>query len=137
MPKTINLKCLECSKVSRSVFTVNHPACYDGVNCRRRRSYYRNHEENKLKEHRWHRYLKFRSDTCFVCGSMDALETHHVIAQSSGGKDTAENVLTLCSSCHRVITLFERKLGVAQKSKARWVVSAEKYPLGVDSPAPE
>lgn len=127
MPKKINQKCFECSQISRGVFRMNWPACYDFMNCRRKRSYYRNLEENRLKEHRWHRYQKFRDDRCFVCGSTKDLESHHVISQISLGVDEAKNVVTLCKSCHKTITSFEQKLGCNSKEKPRWVVSAERY----------
>ena len=129
MPKKIDLKCLECSKVPRDVFVYSRPECYDYVNCRKKRSYYRNLEDNRLKAHRWHRYLRFRDDKCFVCGSPNNLDSHHVESQASGSKDTQKNVVTLCRPCHSVITRFERKLGCEQKNKPRWLVAAEKYPI--------
>jgi 5-methylcytosine-specific restriction endonuclease McrA len=127
MPPKINLKCLECAKVHRDVFVYNRPECYDFKNCRRKRSYYRNLEDNRLKEHKYHRYLKFKDDKCFVCCTVMNLETHHVESQNSGGKDTRKNVVTLCKPCHSVITRFERKLGCESKVKPRWIVAEEKF----------
>lgn len=133
MPKKVNDKCVLCSKTPRDIFVRNRPDCYDYKNCRRKRAYYRNHEENKLKEHRWHRYLKFRTTLCFVCGSTEDLQCHHVISQVRRGKDDSGNVVTLCGRCHLIISNFEKKLGQYSKRKPRWVISAEKFP---PSPGP-
>jgi len=39
-------------------------------------------------------------DACAVCGSMDRLETHHIVAQADGGSDAAGNLVCLCAKCH-------------------------------------
>jgi hypothetical protein len=36
------------------------------------------------------------------CGRRRYLEVHHVVARSRGGSNAAENLVTLCSACHRV-----------------------------------
>ncbi len=36
------------------------------------------------------------------CGRRRFLEVHHVVARSRGGSNAAENLVTLCSGCHRV-----------------------------------
>ena len=35
------------------------------------------------------------------CGAVRFLEVHHVVARSEGGGNTLENLVTLCSRCHR------------------------------------
>lgn len=38
--------------------------------------------------------------SCQVCGSVEGLETHHIIPQASGGGHTPGNLVCLCSACH-------------------------------------
>ncbi len=38
--------------------------------------------------------------TCQLCGTRCNLEIHHVRFRSSGGKDSQENLITLCHGCH-------------------------------------
>ena len=38
--------------------------------------------------------------TCTKCGSKNNLQIHHIIYHSNGGKDTMENLITLCKQCH-------------------------------------
>jgi len=42
------------------------------------------------------------------CGRAQFLEAHHLVPRSAGGKNNPENLVTLCSSCHRL--LHERGL---------------------------
>ncbi len=37
---------------------------------------------------------------CRICGSIRYLESHHLVLLFYNGKDTAENVVTLCWFCH-------------------------------------
>jgi len=37
---------------------------------------------------------------CQFCGSMTNLEVHHQQFRSDSGEDVAENLITLCTSCH-------------------------------------
>ena len=37
---------------------------------------------------------------CRHCGFRQTLDPHHIIFKSHGGKDTTENLITLCRSCH-------------------------------------
>jgi len=39
-------------------------------------------------------------DVCAVCGSMDRLETHHIVHQTDGGGDEVGNLVCLCARCH-------------------------------------
>ena len=130
MPKIFNEKCFECSKVPRHVFRMNHPDCYHASNCRRMRSYYRNYDVNKLKQSKWHKWRQFKTDRCFVCDSKDNLECHHIHARVDDKDDVEENVVTLCLTCHSVITRFERKLGYGKNRNPRWKVAIKE----LDSP---
>jgi 5-methylcytosine-specific restriction endonuclease McrA len=38
---------------------------------------------------------------CQKCGSTEYLQVHHICWRSSLGADAAENLITLCSDCHR------------------------------------
>ena len=37
---------------------------------------------------------------CVTCGSGDDLTLHHVIPRKDGGKNAADNLVTLCVDCH-------------------------------------
>jgi hypothetical protein len=41
--------------------------------------------------------------TCQFCGRQRELHVHHVHPRGRGGKDTEENLVTLCALCHRSI----------------------------------
>jgi len=45
---------------------------------------------------------------CQLCGSRGVLEVHHITARSKMGDDTEENLITLCSGCHRKLHLHVR-----------------------------
>ena len=38
---------------------------------------------------------------CQSCGAMSNLEVHHQEFRSHSGADSEENLITLCSACHR------------------------------------
>jgi 5-methylcytosine-specific restriction endonuclease McrA len=82
--------------------------CYSDVGrlCSRRRYHYRHLEANRARFREHHRYIRFKSDHCLVCGSRDALECHHIIPQRQGGPDNTDNVITLCHTCHRIVELY-------------------------------
>lgn len=40
---------------------------------------------------------------CKVCKRKDSLHLHHLIKRKNGGNHNAENLITLCASCHRHI----------------------------------
>jgi predicted HNH restriction endonuclease len=42
------------------------------------------------------------------CGQTRFLEVHHLMPRAAGGKNSADNLITLCASCHRL--LHERYL---------------------------
>lgn len=39
---------------------------------------------------------------CRCCGSPGS-DLHHILYRSHGGKDTADNLVTVCRDCHRAI----------------------------------
>ncbi len=38
---------------------------------------------------------------CQQCGRRDELQIHHLVRRSQQGADCEENLIVLCSSCHR------------------------------------
>jgi len=40
---------------------------------------------------------------CQFCGSMSGVEVHHINHRSQGGSDCAENLIALCSRCHKLV----------------------------------
>jgi 5-methylcytosine-specific restriction endonuclease McrA len=38
---------------------------------------------------------------CRNCGATAKLSVHHIIKARNGGRDTLDNLVTLCASCHR------------------------------------
>lgn len=40
---------------------------------------------------------------CYICKKKTQLHIHHIIPRKDGGKHEAENLVTLCSGCHRTI----------------------------------
>ena len=40
---------------------------------------------------------------CQSCGTMTNLEVHHQQFRSHSGEDSEENLITLCSTCHRTV----------------------------------
>jgi hypothetical protein len=40
---------------------------------------------------------------CRFCNATETLETHHVVPKKFGGQNTAENTITVCTGCHKVI----------------------------------
>lgn len=117
MPKPVNIKCLECSKLNwRKKENINADiSCYVASLCSKKRSYYRriNYYRSKLRS--YHRYLKFLGNKCIVCGSISKLEAHHIKSQVRGGEDIKQNIVTLCSACHKVITIYNRRIGKERK----------------------
>jgi len=51
----------------------------------------------------YRKILERDSWRCQVCGSMSGLEVHHRQRRSQRGDDSEENLITLCSNCHRAI----------------------------------
>jgi 5-methylcytosine-specific restriction endonuclease McrA len=42
---------------------------------------------------------------CQSCGTMSNLEVHHMEFRSHSGKDSEENLITLCTACHTAVHL--------------------------------
>ena len=40
---------------------------------------------------------------CQACGAMSGLQVHHIERRSRLGEDSENNLITLCSECHRAI----------------------------------
>ena len=40
---------------------------------------------------------------CQACGANSGLEVHHIERRSRLGEDSENNLITLCSECHRAI----------------------------------
>ena len=41
---------------------------------------------------------------CEYCGkSIEQLETHHIKSKGSGGNDVRDNLIALCTTCHRTV----------------------------------
>ena len=45
------------------------------------------------------------------CGRTHFLEVHHIIPRKQGGRNVAENLTTMCGSCHRLWHEKETKTG--------------------------
>lgn len=47
-----------------------------------------------------HSALERQRFACWRCGKSDPVHAHHRLPKSQGGKDTPENCLVLCLTCH-------------------------------------
>jgi hypothetical protein len=47
--------------------------------------------------------LKRDNNQCVICKRRELLQLHHIIKRKDGGNHTADNLVTLCASCHRHI----------------------------------
>ena len=116
MAKPISIKCLECSKLDyrkgKGRILAVMPKCYVASVCAKKRCYYRKIDYYRTKIRTYHRYIKFMSNKCLVCGSVSNLQGHHIQSQVSGGLDTQSNVVTLCAVCHKVIKIYNRRIGI-------------------------
>lgn len=71
----------------------------------------RNPEGGKRELH--FKYIQsHRKERCGKCGSTENLEWHHMIPLSIGGKTCEENMVCLCSECHRKITSYHYRTGI-------------------------
>jgi hypothetical protein len=63
----------------------------------------------------WH--ILVRDDfTCQLCGTRRNLQVHHVQRRSQGGTHAAENLLTLCATCHETVHRGEMTLGQTRQA---------------------
>ena len=60
---------------------------------------------------------------CVLCGGAGA-HIHHIIFRSQGGKDEAENLVTLCGSCHENARSEEQRLNSSHRVRSRMPSSA-------------
>ena len=60
-----------------------------------------------------------RDGECRRCGLDHDIQHHHVVPLSSGGADTVENCVALCSYCHRELHL----LGIPSQMIERWLLT--------------
>ena len=134
MAKPISKRCLKCSKVELPELRLKLPSCYKESSCSRKRSYYRNLQENRDKQLAYHRYRKFCGETCALCQSGFNLEVHHIKPQSRGGEDSWTNTLTLCHDCHMTITKYYRAVGWDREKRELPVDTAH---LGGNAPKNE
>lgn len=112
-----NEKCIECSKINwkfKSNYT-NMPSCYNRDRCKRKKAYYRRHEYYKAKARENHKYIRFCGKNCLLCGSTEKLEVHHIIPQCKGGTDDWTNIVTLCPTCHNIISKYYSSVGWESK----------------------
>ena len=70
-------------------------------------------ESNRLSENLRIATLMRDSYQCTQCGKKNTrLDAHHIIWKENGGKDTIENLITLCKGCHRKVHQGKLKLDV-------------------------
>lgn len=60
----------------------------------------RKKQKMKLKDSIRQIILERDGYLCLECGVGENLEVHHVLYRSCGGKDTEDNLITLCAKCH-------------------------------------
>lgn len=54
---------------------------------------------------------------CSVCGATTGLEVHHIIKVKHGGTNEMDNLITLCSSCHRAIDTLNLEHAMSKCAK--------------------
>jgi hypothetical protein len=58
-----------------------------------------------LNKSRWQtirKQVRMRDgNRCRNCGATARLSVHHIVKARNGGRDTLDNLVTLCASCHR------------------------------------
>lgn len=55
-----------------------------------------------------------RDQICLKCGRKTKLHVHHLIPRREGGYDIAENLASLCPSCHRKVENDYRRYGMTR-----------------------
>jgi len=59
------------------------------------------------------RIRKIGKSQCEICGYdefPEALEGHHIIPRSKGGRNTIDNCIIVCANCHRILTLTNKSI---------------------------
>ena len=62
------------------------------------------------------------------CGRTRFLEVHHIVSRQQGGSNNAENLTTLCASCHR----FWHEKGIVRETPPRYTYTDFHFPLPPD-----
>lgn len=112
--RSINLKCLKCA-TEDNISIARDKECYK-KQCSRTRWYYKDIEKGRAIQRRSHRYIKWRGDKCAICGATNDIESHHMHAQCKNGLDEEQNIMSLCHSCHMIITKYQRFIGEINNS---------------------
>jgi hypothetical protein len=115
MTKPINEKCLNCAVTMPTMpRDSTKPPCWEVRKCSRKRHHYRNLEDSRRAQRERHRYMRLKGDCCVLCQSTEELECHHIIPQLQGGPDTANNVMTLCHRCHKIVESYRRWIEIVK-----------------------
>jgi hypothetical protein len=74
-------------------------------------------------------YVRARDNyTCQICGKKAAdIEVHHIIPRSQGGTNKPDNLITLCSKCHKHLHTHPKELEKLQKTKHSKQFKAETF----------
>lgn len=108
--KKINQKCMDCSTLDIRNME-EKPACYQIRTCARMRSYYRNHDEKKLKMRLNFFKYKNMGTQCALCCSRIRLEVHHIEPRlGREDRDDLNNMITLCHDCHAVVEAYTKRV---------------------------
>lgn len=72
---------------------------------------YQNHSQ-KTGLHKDHGkyHWSHKKERCASCGATESLEWHHMIPAFLGGTAEEQNMICLCTDCHRTVTEYHRKL---------------------------
>lgn len=74
---------------------------------------------NRRKKNAYHAALKRDGFRCVRCGSPDDLTMHHKIKVADGGETEADNLETLCATCHVFHHQVEREFAEAVERAER------------------
>lgn len=61
------------------------------------------HRADRLE---WEQIVRRKLGVCRCCGGFGA-ELHHLVARSLRGSDVAENIVSLCRTCHQDVEAWE------------------------------
>ena len=64
----------------------------------------RRHHRRVASPGRWQRIIDAKNGPCRCCYSTGPVEFHHLVSRGIGGSDTENNIVPLCSDCHRLVT---------------------------------
>ena len=80
-------------------------------------------ERLKSKKYLLNRKKALKRDNfrCRNCGSSENLHTHHLVKYKKSSNDSSENLITLCSSCHKKIENLQARYGTIRKI-SRWKI---------------